>query len=145
MYTLKIKVTKEILKKAAYCGENSDIVGMNCAFALAVRDIFPDAIIRHKDMAFGKEDWSWVQDSSGKYPEVTNPHPISKEMTAFINEFDENSPMERMEMKEEEFELSIPDEVINRIDLKNILPILKKNRNLVLQKTALDYESNIRS
>ena len=42
---LEIKVTKEILSKSMFCAGESDYIQENCAFALAVRDIFPKARI----------------------------------------------------------------------------------------------------
>jgi hypothetical protein len=124
---LKIKITKDILKKSMYCG-NMD-TGKNCAIALAVRDIFPEACV----------GCSYI------YPhhygsDVCNPFknqmPLPDEARNFIENFDNlrDSPEKRLEMEELEFSVKIPDSLISEIDISSITEILKdhKNRELVI-------------
>lgn len=71
---LKIKVTKDILERSKMC---STMIGENCAIALAVRDIFPNAWVEEADIMphFPKQNFS-------EYI----PLPLSAKM--FIEQFD---------------------------------------------------------
>lgn len=106
---LQITVTKEILHKSMFCGvsENGGDISQNCAVALAVRDIFPDASIERLVIQPFKQ-WS-------KNHLITLP----RTATAFIIEFDEldRIPEKRMDMPELTFEVEIPEAVIERLSL----------------------------
>lgn len=114
-----IKVTKDILKKSMYCGVvNNDNLSKNCAIALAVRDVFPDASIGLYTMGlmYGHE------------------MKVPKKMQAFISAFDilDDRPEKRLEMPEMSFELNIPNEVINQIGIGQIYKCLSESRTLEL-------------
>jgi hypothetical protein len=106
---MKIKVTKEILRKSMWCGTpsgSSDVVS-NCAIALAVRDIFPNASVGIYTMSFG------LNTDSIELPSVAK---------KFIECFDQLrlKPYKRLLLQEIEFEIQIPNEVISRIGNGNI-------------------------
>lgn len=113
--TLQIRVTREILKKAAYCGhikekgkwlhsdDESVCVASNCAIALAVRDIFPNALVEPFHIhPFGNEMFGAC------YSEIDLP----KKATDFIMAFDDLMPEDRRIMEPLEFEVEVPDDVL---------------------------------
>lgn len=118
---MKIKVTKEILKKSMWCSTSAGIgdVVKNCAVALAVRDIFPRAEVGYDLIYTGTE--------------VYRKHflPLPREVTFFIKDFDllKYAPEERLKLSELEFEIEIPDEVISNIGNGNIEEVKTIIRN----------------
>lgn len=121
--TLKIKVTKDILNETKNCA--ADIgsgLGDRCAIAVAVRDIFPFAYVcidEIKPMGIG-------------FNGVISNIPLPPCAQHFISEFDTNSPTERALMPELEFEISIPDKVIEKINIDEIRPLLENHPTLEL-------------
>jgi hypothetical protein len=124
--SIKIKITKDILSRSAMCGINKNWdsvietlsgydpeegcipLSSNCAFALAIRDIFPNAEVGEKEIwpfYHGEHDIVYVPMKFG----------ITPEMSMFINEFDSRIPKARAAMEEREFELEIPDWAIERL------------------------------
>lgn len=114
MYTLKIKVTKEILERSKMCGSGNLNPSQNCAIALAVRDIFPDATIGVECIHVGRVIW------------------LPMEAQKFIERFDRIGPLERLRMEEIEFEVKVPDEVINQINIEELRPLLENHPTLQL-------------
>lgn len=112
---LKISVTKEILEKSHNCSETQ--VAMNCAIALAVRDIFPDACVG----PIGIRPFS-------NQIAITLP----KNARQFIGQFDSSTPEERMEMSPITFEIEVPDEVIELINIDELKPLLQNHPTLEL-------------
>ena len=109
---LKIKVTKEILKKSMWCGTEKcqQWTTQSCAIALAVRDIFPNAHV------------------GGTYIAITHFDKISiinlpYKATRFIKTFDflKNLPKMRLQLPEFDFEIEIPEGLINEINIDDIL------------------------
>ena len=89
----------------------------NCGVSEAVRDIFPDAITS-----------SW--DISPFNTSLRINLPIEARM--FIHAFDRAMPNERLMMPELEFEVSIPDSVIEKINIDEIKPLLVNHPSLKL-------------
>jgi hypothetical protein len=106
---LKIKVTKDIIRKAMWCKRDKDVF-KNCAIALAVRDIFPDS-----------ETHAW-----NLYPMgidlITKPIPLPEVAQEFIKEFDDLSdrPKARLGLPEIEFVIEVPDKIIDKINISDI-------------------------
>ena len=123
MTKLKIKVTKDILERSKKCLSNCSITPTNCAIALAVRDIFPDAYVDLYVMYFDKKD-------VGDY--LAPPAILPINAVSFIQEFDSKSPSARVKMPEIEFEISIPDEVIEKINIDELRPLLQNHPTLEL-------------
>lgn len=127
---IRIHVTKEILDRSCLCGvAYLDINGCvgeiqtvtNCAFALAVRDVFPNAMVSSNYiMPFGvaHDDINCVDlyemAKRGKSSEKDGMFVISEEMENFIIKFDDATPRERMAMPEQSFELDVPDWVVDK-------------------------------
>ena len=112
---LRIRVTRDILQKAAYCGhikENgkwtasdheSVAVACNCAIALAVRHIFPLAIVGPDTI---------IPFGDTKYSSCFSEIQLPIEAQCFIREFDDLMPADRKTMTPLEFEVEIPDDVL---------------------------------
>lgn len=128
MVKLKIKVTKDILDRSAYCGltEDQSAVTQNCAIALATREIFPHAEVGEVniDVYDGPVSSVWTV-GVGKID-------LPQEATDFIHEFDKMTPIKRREMPELEFEVNVPDSVINMISLDEIKSLLKNSSTMEL-------------
>ena len=103
---LKVTVTKEYLKQSMMCGTISNlgcIIAENCAVAIAIKSIFPNAFVSHKCYYIN--------------------HGISAKHNgeSFIYEFDSlvNTPHKRLELPETEIELEITDEILDELN-KNV-------------------------
>lgn len=108
---LKIKVTKDVLQKSKYCGIlESGKITENCAIAVAVRGIFPRAHVNHSNIVY-----SYGTQETG--PIVSQLPYKAKE---FISVFDKSTPDQRVAMPELEFEVSVPDAVIDTINIEDI-------------------------
>lgn len=130
---LQVRITKEILQLSAYCGhikeqgkymlsdDESVAVGCNCAIALAIRDIFPKAMVGPTTiLPFGEEPFSTC------FSEIDLP----EEAIAFVREFDDCMPEKRRKMKACKFEVEIPDDVLDHaFQIKDDLELLLKGRS----------------
>lgn len=120
---LKIKVTKKILKESMMCGTSVmgtpqfKPVSESCAVALAVRDLFPEARIGR----------TFVQVGEGSFMMPLN-------ATNYIIRFDElwYEPARRLNLPEIEFEVDVPEAVINKIDIAEATEIIKNSETLEL-------------
>jgi hypothetical protein len=114
---IKIKVTKEILSESRFCKAPSAETATSCAIALAVREIFPQAVVwRNCIWAFGQQ---------GRIP-------LPMSATEFISEFDFSTPERRANMDEMIFEVEVPTDVIDAIGLSEVHRILKESKTLEL-------------
>lgn len=121
---IKIKVTKDILYASRMCGDDA---GFNCAIALAVREIFPNAWVEtHKIKT------SLTEDGLRLTPIDRGSIDLPEEATRFIRAFDERKPEERILMTPIEFEVTVPNEVINEIDISNMYKVLSESKSLEL-------------
>lgn len=115
MYTLKIKITKEILEKSKNCQDKD--LERNCAISLAIRDVFPYASTDNSSICPFSDDL-----------EISLP----KKAVSFIDEFDLSSPQERVLMPEIEFSIRVKNKVIERINIDEIKPLLQNHHCLTL-------------
>ncbi len=111
---IKVKVTKEILKRTYMC---STKYNENCAVAEAVRELFPDALVGRHSIAL-----------------ATTPGYIALplEATRFINAFDGwwHQPDVRLTLPEFSFEIDVPNEIINSIGIGQVYKILSESKTL---------------
>lgn len=114
MYKLKIKVTKEILERSMLCGliPDSEInqgYNQNCAIALATKDIFQDVSVTASNLCVFLNDGYWKI-------------PLPRQAKSFIRAFDcfMKKPEWRMQMRELEFEIALPDDLIEEIDISSV-------------------------
>jgi hypothetical protein len=111
MTKLLIKITPEVLERAKMCGiENT---GENCAIAIAVRDIFPKAWI-------GRNLFFPFCDKSGGKSNTELDVDLPYEATRFITHFDSLTPLERVALPPFSFTVTLPDEVVERIDISQV-------------------------
>lgn len=116
---LKIKVTKEILKKSMFCRDDSLIV-MNCAIAVAVREIWPKASVTQKYIRIDSSKKTFIED-------------LPESVGLFIYEFDRSTPSQRLEIPEFEFEVEIdPDIHLSHFDISELKEILTNSSTLEL-------------
>lgn len=113
---LRINVTEEILKASSNC--INSCLPNNCAVALAVRDIFPEARVGHFNIIF---DGSYRYSSKLPY-----------EARTFIARFDSLSPEGRSKMTPISFDIAIPEEAIQSIDIEEVKKILMDHKTLTL-------------
>jgi hypothetical protein len=116
---LKIKITRDIVLSSKHCH------GTQCAFANAVRDILPNAWIS----SFTIYPFSEISNDTRKFD-------LSKEMSEFVFWFDIANQDEKEMFTEKEFELEIPDWVIDEIDIESIRPLLQNHPTLTLCETT---------
>lgn len=131
MTKLKITVTKEILEKSKFCGESSigdkgtyESLSSNCAIALAIRDVFPKAIVETK--------YIYVDAVSYKKFPMPGDIKLPEEATDFIYDFDLIDPEGRVELPELTFEIEIPDQIIATINIDELKPLLENHPTLAI-------------
>jgi hypothetical protein len=124
-----IHVTKEVLHRSMMCKfEDTDTVS-NCALAVAVRDIFPDAQVSFHY----KRPAIYLCDELTNYQQCIIYLPDSA--TDFMVKFDEcTHPSQRLMIPEQSFEIEIPQHIINRIGIKEIEEIINASPTLELVK-----------
>lgn len=121
MYKLKIKITKDILKKSMYCGYdiNSLIsINQNCAISLACQEIFSGCHVTSSTIE--SEDYSIILAL------------LPIKASNFIREFDKNTPKRRLLMDEFEFEVNVQAKAIESININEIKELLKESKTLEL-------------
>ncbi len=116
---LKIKVTKAILEKSKYCGVHGRerSIATNCAVAVAVRDIWPDAAVCNE----------FIAPTGTTYDGIIG---LPYEAYRYINLFDNSTPKERPLLPELEFEIEIPDSVVEKINIEELKPLLVNHPTL---------------
>lgn len=115
---LRISVTEEILNRSKNC---NDETAFNCAIALAVRDIFPlAAVFTNKISLFNRNQFG------NPFIRIDLPNKAAE----FIDQFDNSTPEQRSEIQPISFEIDVPDEVINRINISEITELLKDHPTL---------------
>ena len=116
---IKIKVTKDILKRSARCDAGGAFKGFSCAVALAIIELFPLASIGQEYIWFVRNDNSTLE---------YLPH----EAVLFIKRFDASSFEERINMPECSFDLNIPPHVISSIEISEVYRVLSESKTLEL-------------
>lgn len=112
---IKIKVTKEVLRKTAFCG---GAIYETCAFAYALRELIPYATVGFYYFNFGG------------YGNVKQPDDIHR----WILMFDDAGPKERLNLPEISCEIELPQQVIERIGISEVYRVLSESKTLELVK-----------
>lgn len=115
--TLTIHITKEVLEESKNC---SGAKGRTCAVAVAIRHIWPKAYVC-TDEAYLNGKW---------YKDVAKLPLMAQN---FIDGFDRSTPEVRIAMEPISFNIVVPDEVINQINIDEVL----KLANTVTRKEVL--------
>lgn len=125
---LNVEITKEILNRSANC---SGSVGLNCAIGLAIYEIFggrswveTDLIVIQKN----KIEEGDIMLKANTVAEIELP----QEAQDFIADFDQFKPGQRKEMQPFSFEIDVPDEVIEMINIDEIYKVLETSTCLKL-------------
>lgn len=111
---LKVTVTKDHIKKSMWCGlgnPSKHPISKNCAISKAIIDILPDAQVNLGHIyVINKYDIEYCRIN------------LPVEANMFISKFDQfmEDPGKRLELPELEFEIEIPTELIDSINIDNI-------------------------
>lgn len=124
-FQFKISVTKEKIEKCKNCGNENDEheIGRDCAIALALIDIFPDAYVTNYYIyPFG----------IGYEKEETLKIPLPLITQQFIKLFDSFStvPQLRLLLPEFEFTIEVHDEVIEHINIDEVRELIEAGKNI---------------
>lgn len=127
-----IKVTEKILHTAKDCGMYNSLscanfVSKNCAVALAVREIFPNASVTSHVIYP-------LPEMVGSYEMNKTEHQIQlpTKAKAFIRLFDYLDPHQRTRMKPFSFEVDLPTAVISNINIGEVYKVLSESKTLEL-------------
>ena len=123
----KITITKDIIGHCKNCGRQNekDEIGKNCAIALAVKDIFPNVYVtNYYILPFG------IRHENDDALKIQLPV-IAQQ---FIKLFDGFSltPNLRLLLPEFEFDIDIPDAVIEQINIDEIRGLNQEAENKYL-------------
>jgi len=121
MTKITVHVTKEVIKMTSGC---SIYDGENCAVAYAIRELFPKAVVFCLEMTFHRKD----RHNRSKWAK------LPQEVSNFITEFDTN-PAHRHKLSPFSFDIEIPDEALEGIDISEVHRILKESKTLSLSET----------
>jgi len=134
---LKIKITQEILEASKFCMNETysasvSRIGQNCAIGKAIYALFGD-----KSWVFNDKIAIFPNGFTFKpnffYPKtdiVEGEHidiKLSFDITFFIEKFDKLSPKERVKIKPFEFEIDVPNEVVDLIGINQVYKVLSEN------------------
>lgn len=124
---LKIKITKEILRETRGCSNETCAVQTNCAVAVAIRDILPEASVDGEFINVRIGNW---RDETIEYIKILLP----PKAQSFIVQFDKLAkyPNERENIPELEFEVNIPNKLIETINIEEVKQLLVNHPNLEL-------------
>lgn len=134
MTLIKIFITKDILNRSKNCTKGNPYetkLGQNCAIGLAIFDLFGNkswvnceqieicerGIINSFEEGFNKTEYY-----------ITLP----EEAREFIKAFDNYTPEKRVEMEPFSFEIEVPDEVIDMINIDEVKRICENSTTLSL-------------
>lgn len=108
---IMIHVTKDIIARSRFCTLHN--ASTNCAISFAIAELFPDARTRY----FGVH----VLGDYVKLPEKAQ---------KFILDFDKRSPDDRLSMDPIQFEINVPDFIIDEIGIGQVYKILSESKTL---------------
>lgn len=124
---IRIHVTKEIYQRSWRCGAgDTGIVGNNCAVALAVREICPQALVS-STLIF------WLDQGTKVSYHNTPTSSLPAEVQRRIIDFDllgEINPGKRLSLGEFSFVVDFPDELVDKIGINEVQRILSTSETL---------------
>ena len=128
MTKLKIRVTKDILERSKYCGSHTE----HCAVAQAVRDIFPKACVCHTHIFPFSIPFSGSPNDIIMNLGERNVIILPTAARDYILSFDRCSVEGRVNLPEFEFEVEISDQIIEKINIEELKPLLQNHPTLEL-------------
>lgn len=132
---ITVKVTKDVQRRAMYCDRMSGDIKSTCEVAIAIRELFPNAQVFAKALSF---TGAGVNEYDSKMIWLTTEElpkgmvRVPKKVTTRINQFDENTPIQRLLMPEFSFEIDVPNEVIDQIGIGQCYKVLSESKTLEL-------------
>lgn len=137
-----VKVTKEILIKTSRC---NNAFGINCAIAAAIREMFPHSITGNRMLSiYTEENFIKLLNNPFNlyrkdqnviytlgYPEIAQIQ-LPFEAMRFIRTFDITSVEHRMNLEPIQFEINVPNEVIDQIGISTAYKVLSESKTLEL-------------
>lgn len=131
MTTLRINVTKDILEKSKNCSNTER--GKNCAIALAIRDVFPDATVGTNSIYFYKDrEKVLFTGETIVIKEIWTSMDLPTEASDFIDNFDISTPEERVKITPISFDIDVPNLLIDRISIDEIQEVLRTSKTMEL-------------
>lgn len=134
---LKIIVDKACLEASKNCNINGpsgeNMIGQNCAIGRAIHDIFPDSWVATEFILFYDEGYDILSNiMSGFNPPYVTVN-LPKVAREFISEFDNTTSDKRADMNEIEFEIDVPESVIENIgDMEEVKRLISTSPTLEL-------------
>ena len=113
---ITVHVTKGVLEKTKNCKDAQR--SSHCAISYAVRELFPNARTARTDIYFD--------------PALNAEAPLPMKAQDFIYLFDNATPWERSQMNELSFEIEVPDEALEGIDISEVHRIISESKTLSL-------------
>jgi hypothetical protein len=129
MTNIRVNITKDVLRDSMFCISE---FGQTCAIATVIIEIFGNMAYVGKDYIYIVRDGDHSQSQFGIISDCyIDLPPVAKN---FILDFDalKNDPEARLNMPEISFEISIPDEVIELIDINEVHRVLAESKTMSL-------------
>lgn len=125
---LEILITQDILNRSANCISN---VGQNCAIGLAIFEIFGHRsnVDSHEIVILNQNLYEGDLILKSK---LMAQIPLPNKAQEFIDEFDKSLPHQRKLMTPFSFEIEIPENVIEMINIDEIYKVLETSTCLKL-------------
>jgi len=132
---LTVNITQEILEKSKMCGigeeKNSGMIGQNCAIGCAIVDLFGlRSWVGCSHIIIYEGD---IDPSTSSFGEIVGSIPLPIEAFEFIEKFDRSSPTDRVNIKPFNFNIEVPDDL-----LETLVPLnMDEIRNLISNSKSL--------
>lgn len=138
---ITIHITKEILKRSKYCSidkgsPQENMTGQNCAISCAIVELFgTKSWVNMDEILFFKQEIEFTKDGFGILDEENFVRiPLPENAIRFINIFDFALPEERITLPEISFNIDIPEEVIDLINIDEVKRIIEKSDSLSISQ-----------
>ena len=123
---LTIFITKNILLQSMYCVR---MAGQNCAIGKAIFALFGARSLVHSEaIKIYSNDIFDIQDVMSN--PVLYKIPLPEAAMDFIVEFDEATPLQRVEMTPIAFDIDVPEELVSLLGLDYIHKIIEEQPQL---------------
>lgn len=142
---ITINVTKEIIDQCRHFDKDKFKMNLsewvrhwhlNCAFSVAVREIFPNAWTEAKQIIpFKDEEYKTLRMKGFKQRDaelLMTKIPLPKEAKEWIEEFDQLCSVSRMFMKPISVTIDLPEKCIHKIGIEEVYKILSTSKTLEL-------------
>lgn len=130
---IMVHVTSKILEKTMDCDVScGSMYGQNCAVALAIIELIPLSWVETDTIFVFNNCLQFTKQGNINTNAAGSVIKLPLVAQRFINAFDLSSPYKRCAMDEISFEIEIPDEALESIDISEVHRILKDSKTLSL-------------